>query len=441
MPKSIKQPIIGICLIYLILASSYVVSIPLWEAPDEPAHFIYADYFARYGQPQPRTVWSPGGWLQNVTTGYEWYQPPAYYAFGGLILKMNRTLNFLPPFTDFPIVIATPNRVFAPTYPPITEPHLLRFLSVLFGLGTVLLIFFLSKGIFPKEPWLPELTAGFVAFIPQFMFLHAYITNDTLAIFCTTLGIFSLLNSVVLQHVPGRRDWITAGFAAAPAVAVKMTSWFLLPLTAALALINLIAKRRSFVNITVNFIFYLLSALSLFLISWLLWPDLFERLLGSPNTTGIRRDFLNPAHLIDLIPLTHSSFWGRFGWMNLPISLPLLIPLDIVGLTGLLVGMYASMRSVDSFTVNQRNAILVLWLSMVFVLITFLLFNLITVQPQGRYFYPAISSIGFFVGYGWMRLAGIHRKTVAVAILGLMVGINLLSLTAVILPTYALPTG
>ncbi|MFZ1754003.1 MAG: glycosyltransferase family 39 protein [Caldilineaceae bacterium] len=441
MLKSMKQPILGICLFYLILASSYAIAVPLWEAPDEPAHFIYADHFARYGQPQPRAAWLPGGWLQNVITGYEWYQPPAYYAFSGLILKMNRTLSFLPPFTDFPTVIATQNRVFAPTIPPITEPHLLRLFSVLLGLGTVLLVFCLSKRIFSKEPWLPELTAGFVAFIPQFMFLHAYITNDTLAIFCTTLGIFGLLNSVVLQSVPERRDWVTAGFASAPAVAVKMTSWFLLPLAAALALINLTKKRRSFVNTIVHFVFYLLSALSLFFISWLLWPDLFERLLGSPNATGIRRDFLIPTHFIDLIPLTHSSFWGRFGWMNLPVPVPLLIPLDSIGLTGLCFGIYASVRSADSFTSNQRNAILIFLLSIIFVLITFLLFNLTTIQPQGRYFYPAISSIGFFVAYGWMALAGKYRKMVVLTILSMMILINIFVLTTVILPAYAPPLG
>jgi len=435
--RSINQPLLVIALFYLLLTGGYTLAIPLWEAPDEPSHFIYVNYFAEHGQPQPRATWLPGGWLRNVITGYEWYQTPPYYAISGLLLRINRALNILPPFTDFPPIIATPNRVFAPTNPLITEPHLLRFFSALLGLATVLSTYFLAKQIMPDQQWLPELAAGFVAFIPQFNFLYAYINNDTLAILAASIGLLCLATIARTPSLaPSRRNWLMAGLASAPALAIKMTTWFLLPLALALALLNLIQGRRSLRSSLLDLLTFALCASSGLVISWLFWPDLLERLLGSPHSPGLRSELLTFTHIVGLIPLTHSSFWGHFGWMNLPLPPLLLGLLDIIGLVGLAGAGWGLATQTKATDQPQRNALFLLLIAILLVFIFFLLFNLATIQPQGRYFYPAIAAIGFFVSFGWTYLAGKHGKAVTLAILGLMLIVNILSLTTVILPVY-----
>lgn len=441
MSQSINKPLLIIALLYLLLTGGYTLAIPLWEAPDEPAHFIYAAYFAQHGQPQPRAAWLPGGWLRNVITGYEWYQTPPYYAISGQILRINRALNILPPFTEFPPIIATPSRVFAPTTPLITEPHLLRFFSALLGLATVLITYFLAKQLLPDQTWLPELAAGFVAFIPQFNFLYTYINNDTLAIVAASFGLLCLTTVARTPSLASRHNWLLAGFASAPALAIKMTTWFLLPLAAALALLNLKQGQRSLRDALFDLLTFGLCASSGLLISWLLWPDLVERLLGSPHSPGIRNEFLTLSHLVGLIPLTHSSFWGHFGWMNLPLPPLFLGILDAVGLVGLAGAGWGLTRQDKPLDYHQRKALTLLFIAILLVFIFFLLFNLTTIQPQGRYFYPAISAIGLFVGLGWLHLAGKCRKIAVLAILGLMLVLNVLSLLTVILHTYSQFTG
>ncbi len=441
MSQSINQPLLIIALLYLLLTGGYTLAIPLWEAPDEPAHFIYANHFAQHGQPQPRAAWLPGGWLRNVITGYEWYQTPPYYAISGQILRINRALNILPPFTDFPPIIATPSRVFAPTTPLITEPHLLRFFSALLGLATILITYFLAKQVLPHQTWLPELAAGFVAFIPQFNFLYAYINNDTLAIVAASFGLLCLTTVARTPFPSSRRGWLLAGIASAPALAIKMTTWFLLPLAVVLALLNLKQGQRSLRDSLLDLLTFGLCAGSGLLISWLIWPDLLERLLGSPHSPGIRSEFLTLSYIVGLIPLTHSSFWGHFGWMNLPLPPLILAILDAVGLVGLAGAGWNLATQAKSIEYQQRKALTLLLMAILFVFLFFLLFNLTTIQPQGRYFYPAISAIGLFVGLGWLHLAGRHRKTVTFAILGLMLMLNILGLLTVILPTYGLFTG
>jgi 4-amino-4-deoxy-L-arabinose transferase-like glycosyltransferase len=231
-PYSMAKSLAVIVAIYLALTLSYAIAIPLWEAPDEPAHFLYANAMAETGSPPaPSPPQRNGFWKEGyVTSAYEWHQPPLYYGLIAPNITVNRSLSLLPHFDSFPEInppFPLSVRLFVPLPFRFTEIHLLRIISALLGLMTVFTVYGLARRLFPYEEYLPEAAAGFVAFIPQFNFLHAYVTNDTLAILLSALGMASLVYVALASPESQRRAWIWAGGITALALATKMTTWFL----------------------------------------------------------------------------------------------------------------------------------------------------------------------------------------------------------------------
>ena len=439
MPKSLA----AIALIYLALTLAYAMLIPPWEAPDEPAHFLYVNTLAETGQPpapsppQRNSFWKEG----YVTSVYEWYQPPLYYALAAPVIAANRSLALLPSFSGFP-EINPPFPLAVPLFVPLpfrfTEIYLLRILSALIGLATIVTIHAVARRLFPQERGLPALAAGFVAFIPQFNFLHAYVTNDTLAILLSTLGMASLVSVALASQETQRRAWAWAGGIISLALATKMTTWFLLPVAGLLALSLLLTKTRKQSVLLGDITLFGALALVAPLLSWLVWPDLLERLFHSPQAEGFRPEFASLGHFTEtILPLTLSSFWGRFGWMNVLMEPNAVLVLDGIGIVGLIAAAFFLWKHWPSLLFGQRLAVILLLLGFLFVSLLFVVFNLTTVQPQGRYFFPALATIGIFVALGWVRLAGRWRSWAVWLLLAGMVGVNLLVLVRTILPAYA----
>lgn len=434
----------AIGLIYLALTLAYAMVVPLWEAPDEPAHFLYVNAIAETGQPpapsppQRNSFWKEG----YVTSVYEWYQPPLYYALAAPVVAANRSFALVPSFSGFPEInspFPLAVRLFVAQPFRFAEIHLLRILSALIGLATVFTVYVMARRLFPQEKALPALAAGFVAFIPQFNFLHAYITNDTLAILLSTLGLTALVSVALASPETQRRAWAWAGSVVSLALATKMTTWFLLPVAGLLALSLLSAKTRRWPVLLGDITLFGALVLIVPLLSWLVWPDLLERLFHSPQSGGFRSDFASLGHFTaTILPLTHSSFWGRFGWMNVLMEPYAVLILDGIGVIGLVSAAFFLWKDWRGLLIGQRLGVILLLTGFVFVSLLFVVFNLTTVQPQGRYFFPALATIGIFVALGWVRLAGRWRSWVVGLLLAGMVGVNLMVLARTILPAYAL---
>ncbi|MEX1019987.1 MAG: hypothetical protein WDZ49_10030, partial [Litorilinea sp.] len=131
--------------LYLALGITYALSIPLWEAPDEPAHFLYVLSIAETGQPPaPPAPQTASFWLNGyVTSSYEWHQAPLYYALAAGVVQLNRAWTLVPPFAGFPLVnpdFPFAYRVFQPAPSGISEPHLVRLLGVALGALVVLTV-------------------------------------------------------------------------------------------------------------------------------------------------------------------------------------------------------------------------------------------------------------------------------------------------------------
>lgn len=440
---SVSKSLLLIFGVYLALAFTYNWASPAGEAPDEPAHFLYAQHMADTGAPPPQAEPQRASfWLNGyVTSNYEWHQPPFYYALNSLLLRLGRAVGLTERYAAFPAIspdfpgLNRPLFVSVPTV--FTEVHLARLLSTLLGLGTIWATFALARSLLPGTAWLPELAAGFVAFSPQFTFLHAYVTNDSLAILTSNLTLLALVRVALADPSTARRRWLLAGGAAALAVAAKMTTWYLLPLALILAVVRLLTGRATGRQEATGFLLFGLLSVTGLLLSRLIWSDFFHRLLDSPQSQGIKPEHLGLAHLQSIFPMAHTSFWGMFGWVNMPLPDHLLWLLDGILLLGLVVGFVWLVRQRGQIDAGQATAFLLLNIAVGAVLLAFWLFNLTILQPQGRFLYTAIAAIAFGVALGWRQWAGRYSGAVTLLLLLVMIGVNLLGLFTVVFANFA----
>jgi hypothetical protein len=166
------------------------IATPAWEANDERDHVRNAEVLAS------------GHWyrLDDPGSGFEAHQAPAYYLL-------------LAGYQRF--VLDLPARIPDPQLAPITggfSPQIfrhdlpsdgadqrrllpLRLISVLLGALTVLFTALAARKV-TSDPWTPVVAAGFVAFVPKFLFLSGVVNNDNLSNFFGALGLFVALNGV-----------------------------------------------------------------------------------------------------------------------------------------------------------------------------------------------------------------------------------------------------
>ncbi|HRN68145.1 MAG TPA: phospholipid carrier-dependent glycosyltransferase [Promineifilum sp.] len=197
-----RRVLLGLILAgYLVITLAYGALNPLFEAPDEHWHFFTAAHIADTGR-LPRVTDPPDEWL-----GQEAAQPPLYYLLGGLLIVPfdtggARDAVRLNPFawigdasalTNINRMIHTPAEA-RPWADWATAAHLLRVFSTLLGLGTLLCIYGSGRRLWPESTTRPLMATALVAFLPQFNFLHASITNDALVIFLCSLALYQLID-------------------------------------------------------------------------------------------------------------------------------------------------------------------------------------------------------------------------------------------------------
>jgi 4-amino-4-deoxy-L-arabinose transferase-like glycosyltransferase len=168
---------------YVCVATAYALATPLWEAPDEPAHYNYVRYLIRH---QALPVLQQGDYdfqyLERIKAArfppgmsvdpirYESHQPPLYYAVGA--------------------VLAAP-------LPEEWRPFALRLLSVLFAACLLGVAYRVVAEIFPGQAVVAFGATAFVATVPMHIALTAAVSNDALAELILGLILLSLVTRVV----------------------------------------------------------------------------------------------------------------------------------------------------------------------------------------------------------------------------------------------------
>ncbi|MGH2537590.1 MAG: glycosyltransferase family 39 protein, partial [Candidatus Promineifilaceae bacterium] len=213
-PKSRRRRPGLLLLLYLALALGFGVANPLFEAPDEHYHYLTAAAVAQTGRlPSSR---DPAFALGRQEAA----QPPLYYLLAAALIAPfdgwpAADLLRLNPYARLGNAALPANinhfvHTEAEAWPwrgPALAAHLLRGLSAVFGLGTLLAIAAAGRELWPARPGRGWLAAALVAFLPQFAFLHASISNDPPVVMLASLALWQLIR---LWRRGPRPAWLLA---------------------------------------------------------------------------------------------------------------------------------------------------------------------------------------------------------------------------------------
>ena len=382
-------PLASLIVLYVALATAYNVTVPLYEAPDEHSHVAYVDHLQRTRQ------------IPDIPRIYEAAGPPLYHAVGAAVMKV---AGFYPPYIELPEnpeypaqqnrFLHEPDENDFPYEGSILGIHVLRGVSTIFGVGTVILVYMIAMLLFPGRPLLAWAAAANTALLPQFLFVGGAVMNDTAVAFFAAAAIYSSLRVVregsalwvLVAAASLGLGFLTEGSTIAVAVACAL-GLLMSPLSwrgRGLALCTLVA-----VPLMIAGWFYIRN-LSLF-------GDIYpaEELSGDGPAKALTDKIYREVFLAAL----QESYWYTGGWLTVRVALVVYQFLNVVAglaLAGLIV-----MLIRDKLTVFQRRGILLLIALFALTVLEILYVNTrIGYEPQGRFLFIAQPAIAMMFALG-----------------------------------------
>jgi 4-amino-4-deoxy-L-arabinose transferase-like glycosyltransferase len=475
--------------VFIFIAATYSILTPPFETPDEIWHFAFIQHVVT-GQGLPVAEPNSGAlWRQQGV------QAPGYYlAAVALTAWIDQS--------DFPAIYdranphraigqpdAPGNRNYLIHYPDeegwpwrgsILALHVARFFSVFLGAVTIYAVYRTLDLILGRSAAL--LGAAFVAFIPQFIFISAAASNDNAINATAALVLWQLIRMMRKgEYILRATGYATLGILLGLALISKLSALALVGL-AGLTVLWIAWRARSWRPIRMAILWIggpvLLIASWWYGRNWLLYGDPLAWAMWEANIL-LRVVPADTATILGELGGLFRSFWGLFGWMN--VAYPEWIYWGFGGIS-LLIGVGLLLRSVnpsltlparregtDSSPMEKSNSrpthspprvarcpqrllrgeleggicrltsmgLLLLWL----LLLTYSWLRFMQIAPaaQGRYFFPAASTLAliFVLGlHGFGRRLG---ECMAWGIVGILALLTLLTPFFVIRPVYAVP--
>ncbi|MCB9435346.1 MAG: DUF2142 domain-containing protein [Ardenticatenaceae bacterium] len=426
-----------ILLVYLFVGTLYAAYTPAWQAPDEPAHYNYVrqlaagklpviengDYDQKYIETIVGSRFDPQYSVAPLT--YEDWQPPLYYLL------------------QTPVYWLSGGSLLA-----------LRLFSMLLGAGVVALAYGVARRVFPEQRWVAATTAVFVAFLPQHLTMLASVNNDSLAELLIGGILWVLLGLLEIgdwRSEIGRKRLVTLGVLLGLGFLTKAMVYLLAPVAGLVVLWRCWGKWGELVQTAV------LAFAPALLLGLLLWGrniivydglDIMASaahnsvVVGQPRTAEWVAKYGVDGTLSRFATTTFNSFWGQFGWMAVPMPRWVYAPLTLFTLL-VLIGLLIHWRHKPAPLPNPQSPIsnLILFLTLALTLTLYLGYNLVFVQHQGRYLFPALIPIGIGVALGlgsWLRPFS-NRWPILLTLLPLglalaLVGLDLFALFRFIIP-------
>jgi len=337
--KSLVIPVL-LAALYGSTALLWFVITPPFEAPDENAHYDFIAFLATEHRLPDASLATRASWNFQ-----EWMQPPLYYV---LIAPVVALVG--PDRNTFILAPVNPNRPQEGGNSPrtftwdgrrsrgIDAMFYARFASLLMGGLTVLLIYWAAARVLPLDQ--AGLTAAAVVFVPQYSYLAAALTNDTLASLLSAATVGLLLTMWQRPALPMALAG-AIGLCAGAAVVAKIHTVFLFP-TIALA----VAFRARGHWIRALTFLVVAAAGSIASAGWYFLRNIL--VFGDPLASRFKLELLGnvmkPSHLSLLDPYLFTSFpsglfrtfWASFGWVT--IEPPNATMMGYAAVSGVLLG-------------------------------------------------------------------------------------------------------
>lgn len=442
-PPAFRLPLAILLALYLLTTTVYNLAIPIGEAPDEPAHILYVQILLKTGQ-------FPTIPLDSPRYSYEAEQPPLYYllqaAWMRLLWPKDTLLPDLKPnpafsaSTNFSFERHTAPNVYLHDYPPAqaVPGHLMRLLSTLFGLATLLLIWWASRLAWPADPGAALLAVGFAAFLPGFTFTSATVTNDAAA---ATAGAAVLLSLVyILRRGIAVLPAICAGLCVGLGILAKRSMLVTLPLLVIVPLLPsaVVRRNRNWSRLAATGA-VLAVAVAIVIGAWPFVSNV--PTYGDPFATAVTFQakqelisplagrpgyWLSPAYQLAL----YNSLWGAFGIRSIDLPNALYAFYYVLCLIAI-VGLIRHRQSLSSI---ERRVLLVCVLAFLLANAGVAYQNTQFWAVQGRLLLPGLAALALPVARG-LSLVGGH---IAASARSVRVALSFVLAVLVLLNWYAL---
>jgi 4-amino-4-deoxy-L-arabinose transferase-like glycosyltransferase len=428
-------PLVWLAIVYIFLGAAYALVTPMLEKPDEEAHYGYIVYLRQHHALPPMVP------STNMLL-FESKQPPLYYVVTAALTSWlpdvpdpNRLLT-LNPYLDFSVPGYRNDNRNVYLHPPDMIPLFLgaRLVSLLFGLGTMIVSYYTAAQLFPRNSLAPIATAVFVGFQPSFLYIATALNNDVAIAFLGAVVVALLTHR--LQRGNSAYFAVSLGAVLGLDSITKVSGLVFFPLVAlALLLIHRGLRPAFFRDLVV------IGAVALLVGGW--WYARNALLYNDPFTLR--------AHTQGLSQAASRPFWELFRrdlldiehtfWANLARSF-----ISPIWLDEILVwwGRISLALAALSFWLNYRafRASLSVWVMLlswpaVFVLLLLTYWARKSSWTFGRFLFPALAPMALLFAWGWQSVFPLRWRRAVVALnAGLMLSVSILNPFVSLYPLY-----
>lgn len=408
--------------VYMLTAGLYALRTPLWQNPDEPAHFNYIRHIWEERQlPTLQMGDYPHAYLEEIKARqfppdmaiapirYEFHQPPLYYLLAAPVYGLVGYLSLTTGARDALAALGAPMEH---GWPVVGQVMALRFLSIAFGVGFLALCYRLVRSVFPDDRLLALLATGLAATVPMHVAMSAAVNNDSLANLLLLWAVLLLVRAMRAEGGGALRLWAGTGVVVGLAMLTKSSAYVGIPLAlAALALAPRRRPRTLASRAAAVFAPALLLNLPWYIRNIAVYGGLdvlgLQRhsaiVVGQPTTAEWAARIGWGGLVREFVVTTFRSFWAQFGWMGVLVDQRLyqaLALMSLVAVVGLLLFVLRAVVNRGMLSGVQWKALglLALWVALTFA--SYLWYNAQFVQHQGRYLFPALPAIALGLALG-----------------------------------------
>ena len=390
--------LVSALVLHVFLSLGYQTSLPLFNWPDEPAHFNYVRRLAegRFLDVMDETVWAPQelerlkrthfAELQRDLTSpvlarirYEAHQPPVYYALAAV------------------------------GYGLIPSPRATKILNMVLSCLVLVMTYWIGETVLKVDPWSRLAAVLFLAVVPMRCFMAVSISNDLAA----ELAFATFLLAVL-------RGWHGArlGFLIGLGLLVKVNLILALPLYACWlayprSTSNVVSRGRWREILAVSATALIVASPWLARNTWLYgWHDPLALKAGALGydeaaaAAGLdprpKLGLTGEFGLMSFLRILFESSWGVFGWMEMFVGREIFVGfviLSVVAASGLATGLWR-IGKVTEPLYEQRQSIRWLGSAVLLFFVALVLYSMRDFQAQGRYLYLASPAIGVLYAAG-----------------------------------------
>ncbi len=449
-------PLVVLLGLFLCLATTFSIFLPLGEAADETDHFALVRFIAEHGRP-PLTI------SERNAIGPKGDASPVYH---GLVALLSQHVDFtlLPALPEtqanpkrlIPTDGFKANRVFHtedelfPWRGVVLAWHLARLVSVPLGAVTIIATYLTALSLVSHRRNLAAATAAFVAFLPRFIINSAVVNDDTLVVPLVALAVYMMVR--IAQGSHKRHTFLLLGLLMGLAAVTKYHGFVLLP-EATLLCVVLAWRTAAYSPFSCQVWLTWLRRWAWMMVAFVLtagwwfgfliirfnqvaelgWVRGLMAPFGDPVlTTGLSRLLEMPASATpgdtfgwsDWAELLFRSFWLTYGWLHIFAPTWVYWALGVwclLAAAGL--GAWLVKRSVTGCgQTGPRVRLLDLstwrWDIIILVLHLLIYLGIVTMRQisrparetaQGRHLYPALTALAFFIAYGLSVLPELAR--------------------------------